>query len=219
MTATRTATPSANTSLAQADGTGERIIDALADVIVKGGLTQFSVQEVADRANVSHRTVYRKFPTRKSLLDGLIESVGRRMESRGGIEQPESLDSLPLAARANSLLFSRDARSVEAGVRFAVGSSIVTADQRRRTDLFRDLVADGVPHIALDDIAMAGTLIRYVAGSRMWLALRESGLDAEAAAQASTWAVTVLIDALRGGRTPSLEPLPASPLAAVEAHE
>lgn len=34
----------------------------MVEVILEGGLPGFSVQEVADRAGVSHRTVYRHFP-------------------------------------------------------------------------------------------------------------------------------------------------------------
>ena len=189
--------------------TVDRILAALVEVILEGGLPGFSVQEVADRAGISHRTVYRHFPTREALLEGLAEAVGRRMDERGGIDQPAGLDELSIAVLANFALFSRDARAVEAGVRFGVGTAVETRDQQRRTDQFRDLVAGGVPGIAPADAAMAGAVIRQIASSRSWLALREAGLDDQAAARAAAWAVAVLVDALSGGRTPGREPLPA----------
>ncbi|MCB1015943.1 MAG: TetR/AcrR family transcriptional regulator, partial [Acidimicrobiales bacterium] len=51
----------------------------------------FSVQGVADRCGISHRTVYRHFPTRESLLDGLVERMGAAMEAAGGAARIETL--------------------------------------------------------------------------------------------------------------------------------
>jgi AcrR family transcriptional regulator len=189
--------------------TPDRILSALVDVILDGGLPAFSVQEVADRAGVSHRTVYRHFPTRESLLEALTYDVGRRMDARGGVSKPSSLDAVPRAALINFALFSRDARAVEAGVRFGVGAAIEIADRRQRADMFRDLAAASLPALSPEDSAMAGAVIRQVASSRTWLGFREAGLDDGAAGRAVAWATRVLIDALHGGRTPGAEPLPA----------
>jgi AcrR family transcriptional regulator len=188
--------------------TEDRVLAALVEVILEGGLPGFSVQEVANRAGVSHRTIYRHFPTREALLDGLEEAVGRFMNERGGISEPDSLEGVSAAVLTNFALFSRDARAVEASIRFGVGAAIDTRDRQRRNELFRDLVARGVPGLSPEDVAVAGTALRVIASSRAWLALREAGLDDAAAARASAWAVAVLVDALRAGRNPGAEPLP-----------
>jgi hypothetical protein len=52
-------------------------------------------------------------------------------------------------------------------------------------------------------------VLRQIASTPTWLALREGGLSDEAAARAATWAASVLLDALRAGRTPASETLPA----------
>ncbi len=187
--------------------TVDRILVALVDVIIEGGLPGFSVQQVADRAGVSHRTVYRHFPTREALLEGLGEAVGRRMDAAGGVDNPGCLDDIPVAIVANYALFSRDARAVEASVRFGVGTAVETRDRKQRTKQFRDLVKKSVSGIGPVDAAMAGAILRQLASSRVWLALREAGLNDVSAARASAWAVAVLIDALREGRTPENEPL------------
>ena len=44
------------------DTTRRAILDALAHVVVESKGFGFSVQEVADRAGVTHRTVYNHFP-------------------------------------------------------------------------------------------------------------------------------------------------------------
>jgi AcrR family transcriptional regulator len=189
--------------------TADRILCALVDVILEGGLPGFSVQQVADRAGVSHRTVYRHFPTREALLEGLSDAVGRRMDARGGMDVPRDLADVPRAVVSNFALFSRDARAVEAGVRFGVGTALETRDRKRRNKRFRELVKSCVRGIADGDAAMAGGVLRQIASTRTWLALREGGLSDEAAARAATWATSVLLDALRAGRTPASETLPA----------
>lgn len=187
--------------------TTDRILDALVEVILEGGLPGFSVQQVADRAGVSHRTVYRHFPTRESLLEGLIDAVEVRMAARGGVQEVPDLDELPSAARVNFGLFSRDRRTMEAAVRFGVGAAIETADRVARRKTISARVSAALEDLTADDASMAAAVLRELVGSRVWLGLTEAGLDADDAARAASWAAAVLVDALRAGRTPSREPL------------
>ncbi len=72
--------------------TREAITDAVADVIREQGI-DFSVQDVADRAGVTHRTVYRHFEGREALVD----AIGERFEewlADQGITEPETLDAI-----------------------------------------------------------------------------------------------------------------------------
>ena len=55
--------------------TRRAILDALAAVIAETGGLGFSVQQVAERAGVTHRTVHNHFPTRDALNDALAEHV------------------------------------------------------------------------------------------------------------------------------------------------
>ncbi|HSL83635.1 MAG TPA: TetR/AcrR family transcriptional regulator [Thermoanaerobaculia bacterium] len=185
--------------------TGERILAALVDVLLEGGLPEFSVQEVADRAGVSHRTVYRHFPTRESLLEGLTEWVDARMRARGGVMLPASAGEIPAAARTNFALFSADARAVEAAVRFGVGAAIEPRGRAARTGIFRELVARDLGGVGDADAALGAAVVRQVASSRTWLGLLEAGLGPDDAGRAASWAAAVLLDALRGGRVPSAE--------------
>lgn len=50
------------------ESTRSAILTAAADLFLAREGAAFSVQEVADRAGVTHRTVYRHFPTRADLL-------------------------------------------------------------------------------------------------------------------------------------------------------
>ena len=86
--------------------TREQILRALAEVVLEGGLSDFSVQGVADRCGVSHRTVYRHFPTRESMLDGLVEQMSDAMAAAGGAAQIGTVEDLPGAVARNFAMFT-----------------------------------------------------------------------------------------------------------------
>lgn len=50
----------------------ERVLDAAADLIARGGLHMFSMEELATAAGVSRATVYRLFPTKAALFGELV---------------------------------------------------------------------------------------------------------------------------------------------------
>jgi AcrR family transcriptional regulator len=69
-------------------GARDRILAAAVDMVGAQGLSALSMDELADRAEVSRATVYRVFPGKSALLMGLIESysplepVSRLLASR-----------------------------------------------------------------------------------------------------------------------------------------
>src|SRR5512134_923948 len=80
--------------------TRERILDAVVDVVTREGVHAFTVQNVANAAGVSHRTVYRHFATREALLDGLDELLVRRGISAGVIPENVEFEDLPNLVQA-----------------------------------------------------------------------------------------------------------------------
>lgn len=192
----------------QRGATRQRILDALAGVVLEGGLSDFSVQGVADRCGVSHRTVYRHFPTRESMLDGLVEQMSAAMEAAGGAAQIEHMEDLPHAVVVNFSMFTDHEALAEAAVRFSVGTATENRDRRQRTDA----VSAAVGQLGLgdDDSRLAAGVLRHLSSSRTWLLLREAGLDADDTATAAAWAIDVLIAAIRDGRVPSTSAAPAA---------
>src|SRR3954449_2901973 len=63
----------------QTSQTRAAILEALGAELGAGGIEDFSVARLARRAGVSERTVYRHFPTREALLDGLSEWYNERV--------------------------------------------------------------------------------------------------------------------------------------------
>jgi AcrR family transcriptional regulator len=181
--------------------TRERILGALAQVVLEGGLSDFSVQGVADRCGISHRTVYRHFPTRESMLDGLVQQMSDAMDAAGGAARAETVDDLPRAVARNFAMFTDHEALAEAAVRFSVGTATENRDRRQRTDA----IAAAVEQLGLaaDDANLVAGVLRHLSSSRTWLLLREAGLDASATAATAAWAVEALVAAIREGRVPS----------------
>lgn len=193
----------------QVDSTRNRILGALAEVVLEGGLSDFSVQGVADRCGVSHRTVYRHFPTRESMLDGLVEQMADAMAAAGGAAQVETVDDLPRAVARNFAMFTDHEALAKAAVRFSVGTATENQDRRQRTDAVSTAV--GQLGLADDDARLVTGVLRHLSSSRTWLLLREAGLDALDTTAAAAWAIEALIAAIRDGRIPSTGTTSESP--------
>src|SRR5512134_1076600 len=94
--------------------TRRAILEAMVDVIMESDGIGFSVQAVADRAGVTHRTVYNHFPTREALNDAFAEHVEQALAELvdGAISEqsltPEERDvaQWPRLARESSALMS-----------------------------------------------------------------------------------------------------------------
>jgi len=71
----RTATPTRHT-----EATGKAILKAASDLFLERKFDGFSVQEVADRAGLTHRTVYRYFPTRQELMRATVQHLAPGMD-------------------------------------------------------------------------------------------------------------------------------------------
>src|SRR2546423_11191765 len=91
----------------QTAATRERILAALADLLVHDHASAIVLAEVARAAGVSERTLYRHFPTREELFDGVFQW------STGGQElpfDPNDVSSPDQLLDAVRVMFSRFAR-------------------------------------------------------------------------------------------------------------
>lgn len=78
------------------ESTRSAILSAAAEIFLARNGSSFSVQEVADRADVAHRTVYRHFATRADLLIATASMLGSEI---GRESAPSSVDEWISAAR------------------------------------------------------------------------------------------------------------------------
>jgi AcrR family transcriptional regulator len=178
--------------------TRNAILDALADVIAEAGGLEFSIQQVADRAGVTHRTVYNHFPTREALRDGLAERVeellgatGRRRPDAG----TPSLESLAPMVAESYALFESCAPAVRASVILTLASRGPTQLAKRRTDAFRKIVRQGLSANAPVPADEATAAVRMFLSTIGWHVLTEHlGLSPTKAAATAEWAIRVLLD-------------------------
>lgn len=186
----------------------DRIMTALAEVAAEKGVAGFSVQEVADRAGVSHRTVYRHYETREALLDGYARWLDLRLRDQGSVTEPDSAATIPASAAEVFTRFDDIPELIDAFVKVSLGSGTRVRRRDERTDEFREVLAhDGLlDHLPDRDAELAVALVRTLASSNTWFVFRhERGMDGDRAGRGVAWALRTLLDELRRGGGPGTE--------------
>jgi len=183
-----------------ADFTREIIFEALTRLVSKEGVHEFSIQRVADLAGISHRTVYRYFPTREELLEALAVWLEGRMPRQLSSYGPDQLED---AVRSVHGLFEEHSEKVTALAVLAAGARIRIPRRNEHSRTVERSLAGLVRHLDPEDAHAVVTLIRSILGSYMWSHLRnDHGLDGEHTTDVVVWAVRALMDALRSGKGP-----------------
>ncbi len=183
--------------------TRDLVMEALAQVIVEEGLTDFSVQDVAERARVSHRTVYRHFETREAMLDAFVPWVEERLSARGGMALPQDVDEIVPAMRAKFAAMDEWAPIVVAVLKLETARRALSQQTFRSAQAIRGALAETTTHLPPDVAEVVMAVVRQIASSRMWLALRdESGIEGARSADVVAWVVETLLEELQAGRGP-----------------
>jgi AcrR family transcriptional regulator len=187
--------------------TRRAILDALADVIADSGATGFSVQEVADRAGVTHRTVYNHFPTREALNDGFAVHVEEELAKIA--ELPDATLNLAKLVPAVAELYrvaAKRASHVRAYVMLMIASRAPAKLTRARTELFERLIEDEAGPLPAGAARLVTASVRMFVSSTAWHLLTEhQGLSNEEAARAAQWATKTLLAAVANGDYPQPE--------------
>lgn len=177
----------------QLERTHSAIVEAAAEFLFdESEPGEFTMQAVADRAGVSHRTLYRHFDDRQSLID----AVGRHLEDQieSPVEQPTDFDGW-IASLEAVVGFGVTHREM---LRRATMLGVSTGTWRSDRDhhywlLFRERF----PHLdeatARQDFAM----LRHALGAANVVTVGERfGLSPEKLVPAMTRAVEALIEAI-----------------------
>jgi AcrR family transcriptional regulator len=185
---------------AQASQTRELILDTFAELVGTGRVEGWSVREIATAAGVSERTVYRYFPDRAALLDGLSDWLTDRM---GTAHMEASLENADDLARVIPEVFRRfdaEAELTRAAVLLSPDPGRPTDEARRRTERVGGFVARSFPDLPDADLRRLHALVRSLSGSSTWLRMRdEFGLSGDESGTIVGWALTVLFEELRAG--------------------
>jgi AcrR family transcriptional regulator len=180
----------------QARATRERIIEALARVL-SHGVAELSVPAVAREAGVSVATVYRHFPSKQALLEGLGEQVRERWLG----EVPTPRNPAELAALFSRVYPRIDARSevVRAAVASPVGRRGRKASMKGRLAHVEAALAPLEGRVAAEDYVRLRSVAALLTASETVHFLRELvGLSVSEAADTASWTLLTLVRALGG---------------------
>ena len=163
------------------------ILEAVATEIAESGLTDFSIQGVADRAGVTHRTVYNYFPTREALNDAFAEHVG----------------GLPKLAEHMHTAVGDAAAPLQAYVMMTIATGTAARVFRERSKKIEKRVDEELGPFEPGIAKLVTSAIRMFLSSSGWFLLKKHhGLSPAEAGRVSEWAVRVLLDAVRKGDVP-----------------
>ncbi|MDX1511572.1 MAG: TetR/AcrR family transcriptional regulator [Nitriliruptorales bacterium] len=188
----------------QLEVTRNRVLDAVAELIASDGVFDFTVQQVADRAGVSHRTIYRHFPDRTALLDALSGRLDVIMTDQLGVPSMASEEFDPVKGiDATWRLFEDQATLMEALVIASVGTGASLPVRRRRTEDLRANIQDALDHLDPATAEAVMAVIRTLGSSTTWFAVRrDHDVDMQEARRATVWAMATLLADLRAGGGP-----------------
>lgn len=185
----------------QAEFTKQLLLEAARKVMINGDPDEFTMQNVAREAGVSHRTVYRYFPSRQALIDEFSDWIEQRFD-----DDPASrVVDLHQPGQEVRTLFSRfdkHAEYYEAAARLS-GGHIRPASQAQRTAFLREIFDREFPDLDESTADKAFAVLRYLVGLQTWYTLRDRfGLTDGETGDAIAWAAEVLVKALEEGTVP-----------------
>lgn len=185
----------------QAQQTRDDVLDALVILLSDRAVDEVTTKEVARVAGVSERTVYRHFPDRTALVEGL---TSRFMSSGNWVPTtPERFHDLPSVAV--ELMSVLEAHHVE-----AQAEALLNADPRRftsrtsvHTEQFRELVGTGLPQLDTDQQQSLAAVLRVLFSAQTWLRMRaEFGINGDDSGPIIAWAIEALSNEVERGNPP-----------------
>lgn len=185
----------------QAEFTRNLLLEAARTVIIENNPEDFTMQKVAREAGVSHRTVYRYFPSRQALIDEFSEWLEQRFDNSSIASL--SIDEIDDVARFAFARFDRNAQFFEAAARLSVGG-LRPADQAKRTAVIRKAFDERFPDLDEQAANQAFAVLRHLIGLQTWFELRDRfQLGDGEPGEAVGWAARVLFEAIDRGDIPS----------------
>lgn len=187
-----------------------RILEALAAEIIEHGLLDLSIPAVAERAEVSQRTVYNYFENKDALVRSLYQRAEQWMVDRGGRDVEPDIELIPQALEINFSLFTEmgDVTAALARIRTELHrdhelDASAGRGHERRTEALRTGLAEVRPDLEPDELAAVTAIFRLMFRFETWDYLtNDFGLSGTDAGKVSAWAFSVLLDALKNDKGP-----------------
>ena len=186
----------------QASRTREQILDALTELLAGHRADEITTRMIAEGAGVSQPTVYRHFPDRAALMEGLAARVASLAE--GFAIVPMTIDEW--IARAVDAFVVADENAAVATAEVILNSDPrrYSEPSRQRSTALVQSLAQALPELDARDQTRVGALFRVLASAQTWLRMREEfGLTGAESGEVVGWALGVLATAIRAGDFPA----------------
>lgn len=180
--------------------TDERIGEALLALLAEG--EKLNHDNVAARAGVSRRTVYRRYADQQALREALwtlLSSQGKMPTDRGDW----LTNGIPRLYRQ----FDARASAMTVAMASAEGRAMRNAVTPQRTAAYRALYADLTATLPEPDRTHATAVLQLIGSGFAWREMRDQwGMDGAAIAESVLWAIrTLMADLARRGNRPLAE--------------
>jgi len=180
----------------QAQLTRELILRAVATLLEGDEPDDISVPEVARRAGVSLRTVYRYFPAREELFAAAGDWIGEHLFGDAPFEQ--TADELGEVFKRVCERFDEAPRLVRAMALSQAGRSVRSHRRDRRMESIRNALAEVTDNLPQREVREAEAVFFYLESMLAWVTMRdEAGLNGKQTGEAIAWAIRTLVADLR----------------------
>lgn len=183
--------------------TRQIILDAFAACLADSEIDRVTFAEIAARAGVGERTVYRHFQTRDALLRALYGAL-----SAGAGEAVATMETeadLTRHLKAHFAKFDAQASVIKSAVITPQGHELRMANRRDRNAGFLKALGDATAGFDERERRMIAGAVQHMHSASAWLALREGwGLSGDEAAEACAFAIRAMVRDARRRRTKTL---------------
>jgi AcrR family transcriptional regulator len=181
------------------DLTRERILDAAIAQMADDRDGPLTVTDVAARAGVTERTIYRHFQTRDALVEAVWPRMQARVQSPGFPHTADELIATPLRLFPN---FDENEHLVRASVYSESGREVRLRANGERQAAMLACVADAMPQLGDAARRRRAAVVQLIDSAYGWAVLKDFwDMDGEEAAAAAAEAIAVLL----GRRVPEDE--------------
>ncbi len=178
----------------QKEATRQHILDAVVAKMVEGKFRSASMDEIARAAGISPATLYRHFPNREALWDGLSAEFNRRI---GGSTYPQTPQEIIEFIRRDSAHFDEHPGLVQAYFLTQVGKLARSRGRARRLQAIRKALAGVTRKLDNSKREQVIAVIAYLASLQSWMTMTsEFNLSGAEVGEAVAWAIQTLLDAV-----------------------
>lgn len=171
------------------------VLEALRDHLERGDADEVSMDELAEEAGISRRTLYRYFPTRGDLLAAAGSWIRDEV-----LQLPIEIGDEGIAAsfRAAAARLNENPQLARALLRTDTGRAIRTGYRSERIEAIRRALRRDVSGLSRGELDRAAAVLGYLCSSSAWITIQdEAALSASAAQAAVVWAIDTLLARLR----------------------